>query len=53
MYVESFVKVDDILFTQKLLKKTVRKGNSTNKASDGSIVYYAIGFYDSKGDVIK
>lgn len=51
--VHSFVKVDDILFNQKLLKKTVRKGNSTNKASDGSIVYYSVGFFDSEGNLVK
>ena len=47
------MKVDDIFFTQKLLKKTIRKGNSTSKASDGSVVYYCVGFFDQNGDLIQ
>lgn len=42
-------KIDDLLFDGSLLKKTVRKGNSTARPEDTSIVFYALEWLDADG----
>lgn len=44
--VTSLQKIDDLFFDGTLLKKVIRKGNSTARAEDTSIVFYALQWLD-------
>ena len=46
-------KIDDFLFDGTLLKKTIRKGNSTARPQDTSIVYYALEMLAADGSTLK
>jgi len=46
-------KIDDIQFDGSLLKKTLRKGNSTARPEDTSVVYYALEWLAADGSTIK
>jgi hypothetical protein len=46
-------KIDDIMFDGSLLKKTIRKGNSTARPEDTSVVFYAIEWLDNNGSILR